>query len=204
MKKPKLTNKNIIPYGGGFRITDPATGVASFGLDFGMLVSNMSQVRRSNGVPIGIEFEDEVEQWCCRDNPAACTESDPDVPTRRNLTLADVINGTKVMAAFKLAGSPIVDRTEAERRAVICKACPFNQIFSKPCAGICQELRDVVTSIVGAQGTQYDGYLNACSICGCFLMAAIWLPLDIQCKGVSDQMKRRFANVATGCWKQCA
>jgi len=203
MKKPRLRNRNVIPHGGGFRITDPLTGIEFFGLQFDNVYQKICDSRKANGIPYGIEFEEEVEQWCCLHYPDECDETDPDMPTVRKLALSDVIHGTQVMVAFKLAGSPLVDRAEAERRGQICVKCPFNQKFAKPCSGVCAELQSLVSSIVGQQGTQYDQSLNACSICGCFLQAAIWLPLEIQCKGVPEAMRKKFANVQTGCWKTC-
>ena len=200
--KAKLKNRQIIPNGGGFRIKDRQTGLNAFGLNFNYLVTKFAEQRRINGIPMGLEFEDEVEDWCCQEYPQECEDVDPDSPKRRTLTLSDVIHGTQVMVAFKMSGSKLVDRAEAERRGAICKTCPFNQSFAKPCSGVCAELAAVVTSITGHQGTHYDQFLNACSICGCFLQAAIWLPLETQCVAVTDQMKKQFANVS-GCWKQC-
>ena len=202
MKQPKLKHLQAIPYGGAFRIVDPLTGVSSAGLQFENLLQKMIKAREANGVPVGLSFADEVEKWACLQYPEECEDTDPNAPKRRNLTLTDVINGTRVMVAFKMAGSPLVDRTEAERRAQICIRCPMNQGFAKSCTGTCAELQAVVASVTGHIGTQYDANLHACGICGCFLQSAIHLPLEIQCKGVSDQMKRQFANVPN-CWKTC-
>jgi hypothetical protein len=202
MNQPRLKNRGIIPHGGGWRITDPMTGVSVFGILFDQLVRKMKDVRRANGIPIGIEFEDEVEKWCCESKPDECQETDPEWPVVRPLDLGDIVRGSAVMMAHKLAGSPLVTRQEAERRAQICLGCKFNQNFAKPCSGICQELLNVVNSVTGHVGTQYDSQLHACGVCKCFLQASIWLPLDIQCKGVTDKQRAQFKNVPN-CWKQC-
>lgn len=202
MSEPRLKSRNVIPHGGMFSWKDPVTQQWVRGTNWQMLINRIYDHRKANSVPIGLGFEDEVERDLCRDYPDECYIPDPNFPINRQLSLSDVVRGSQVMMAYKLAGSPLVERSEAERRAQICLRCPFNTHFSKPCTGICQELADVVNSIIAHQGTQYDQDLKACNVCGCFLQAAIWLPLDIQCKGVTDPMKAKFSLIK-GCWKQC-
>lgn len=198
----RLEFPNRIPYGGQWRYTEPSTGQFISAVTWDNLLNNIRAHRRANGIPIGLGFEDEVEQAVCREHPEECTGYDENYPRKRSLTLSDVVNGTIVMMAFKLAGSPLVDRAEAERRGAICKQCPYNMTFAKPCSGVCPELLAVVNTITGHVGTHYDQYLHSCTVCGCFLQAAIWLPMEIQCKGVNETMRNQFSNVQ-GCWKQC-
>lgn len=202
MIAPRLKSRSTIPYGGMYYWKDPLTGAEVRGTNWNMLIGRIYAERRANGVPVGLGFEDEVEKDLCRDYPAECEIPDPNFPTNRRLTLSDVIRGSQVMMSFLAHGSPLVDRAEAERRARICLKCPFNTYFSKPCTGICQELANVVASIINHQGTQYDTDLKACNVCGCFLQAAIWMPLDIQCKGVTEEMACKFKTI-NNCWKIC-
>jgi hypothetical protein len=152
------------------------------------------------GAVSGLDLRTEVENWICEERPEDCTEVDMNIPRKRSLTLSDVLRGSRVMVSFIAHGANPVEREEAENRAKICMLCEFNQFFPKPCVGICGELKELATRISGNQGTQYDKHLQSCSICGCFLQAAIWIPLSSQCLGVNAIMKQQFKNVQ-GCWK---
>jgi len=196
------TTPNDVPSGGTYTIVDKLTRIQSSGSTFETLLKNVARTRVAIGAVSGLDLRTEVEDWVCERYPQDCTGVDMAIPRKRHLTLSDVLRGTAVMVKFKLAGSPLVSREEAERRGAICKECTFNQRFDKPCTGNCPELVSIVNAVVGHQGTYYDQFLHGCGICGCFLQAAIWLPLPIQCLGVTDDMKKQFKSVES-CWKIC-
>lgn len=201
--KLRLKNKGIIPYGGTFRYVDPHSGMEFRNYQFDGLVSKIRAHRQANGFPIGLEFEQEVENQVCQNHPDECEAFDPRIPRRRRLALSDVLRGTGVMMQHKLAGSPLESREVAEARARTCLKCQWNTDFDRPCStGICGELKALVSSVINHQGTQYDRDLKSCNICGCFIQASIWLPLDIQCRGVTEDMKEAFKAVPA-CWKVC-
>jgi hypothetical protein len=179
------------------------TGCKLSAITWDQLMAKATAARRANGVPIGVDFENEVEQWAVLAHPDEVEVWDPDMPKKVRLGLDDIIHGMRVIVALKMAGSPLVSREEAERRAGICARCYMNQGFSRPCA-TCGGLEDLVRALVGAQGTSQDDKLHACGICHCLNKAQVWLPLDILAKGVTDQMKTQFSKMAelTGCWKQ--
>lgn len=203
--KAYIINKKQIPYGGGFHYTDPNSGMDIFGTTFQMVIDRTVEHRRANGYPIGLGLVDEIEEQLCLTYPNECTEGDGSIPRKTQHTLQDIVNGTRVMLAFKSSGSNIVSREEAERRAKICIGCPYNASFIKPCSGICQELRSLVNWIIDQQGTQYDSKLHSCNLCGCFLQASIWLRLEDQCVGVTNEMrdKFKFTKERYNCWKDC-
>lgn len=205
MVKSRLISRNRIPYGGLWNTKDRLTGVEINAVTFDQVISKVIKARQVAGIPVGLGLEDEVEQWLCQDHPDEAEHIDPDIPKRRKLTLSDVVNGTKVMVAFKLGGSKVVSQEEVTRRVNICLRCPMNSGFQKPCSGICAELKDVVLNIVGDRPTPNADKLHACGICACFLQAAVWLPLETQCVGVDEEMKKKFAYMkeSANCWKQC-
>lgn len=198
------------PSSGAYETVDRLTRIRVASNTFEGLLNRISHVRGAIGAVSGAGLREEVERWICEEHPEDCTEVDMNLPRKRRLTLSDVIHGTRVMVSFKLAGSPLVERAEAERRGAICQHCQFNQFFEKPCTGICPELQSIVNAIVGHQGTYYDQFLKSCGICGCFLQAAIWLPLEIQCKVLTDSQRAQFSKVTVKmtdgssrpCWKQ--
>lgn len=198
----RIEHRNRIPYGGYWHYRQPGTGQLISAVTWDNLLNNIRDHRRANGIPVGLGFEDEVEQAVCREHPDECVGYDETCPRKRNLTLSDLVAGSRVMMSFYVHGKQLVPREEAERRAAICEKCPYNMTFAKPCSGICEELRQVVMTITNHVGTRYDSKLNACTVCGCFLQAAIWLTLEDQCKGVNDLQRQQFSNVP-GCWKIC-
>lgn len=198
----RLKHRRRIPHDGPWRIQDPATGVWVSGNDFDQVEHFWYQQRRANGVPIGLGDREIIERLMCEQIPIECESDDPNRPRKRALGLADLVNGARVMLSHWWNNRALVAPEEADRRAAICANCPFNVTFTKPCTGICAELADLVNPIIGAHGTRYDAQLRSCSICACFLSAAIWVPLDIQCRGVDAAMRSMFAAVPH-CWKQC-
>lgn len=204
MLRAVLDSKMSIPYGGHFQINRPDLGMVAGGTNFEMLIRNLINYRKANGIPMGLEFEDEVEREICKLYPAACHETSNLIPNRdRTYSFADVIQGTKAMIAFKLAGSPMVSQDEANRRATICSHCPNNVNFSKPCSGVCGELQDIVVSLVGGKSTPLDSALNSCAICSCFNRASVWVELDVMWKTLTPTQKEQFktAKEQHGCWK---
>jgi len=192
-----------MPYGGEYVFRDPMLPTLMIaGPTWEILVSKAYAARRANAIPTGLEFEQEIERSICRDYPAECSGWDPNMPRPRGLTFHDVISGTKVLVAFKLAGSPLVERSEAERRAEICRNCPMNVSFTAGC-NKCRDLSDMVQKVIQNQSTRFDDQLKSCSICGCYTRLAVWLPLSIQCRGVTEAQRQEFSKVEN-CWKSCA
>jgi hypothetical protein len=202
-----LVSRNIVPYGGGFEIKDKLTGAPISGYTFDVLVEFAKNQRHANGVPIGLDFEKELEQWVCEAYPKECEHYNPRIPRRPNeVGFTDLLHGTRVMLAHVVNHREVVPREEAERRASICVNCRYNQPFRRPCGGICGELLDLVKGITNSQGTPMDEKLKSCFVCKCFLQASIWLPLEIQCKGVDAEQKAQFDSVRDSgipCWKAC-
>ena len=187
-------------------IDRPDLGFVGTGYIFDVLLANCRAWRKANGVPIGLAFEDELENALAEKYLESCPDAfvtdDPRAPIRiKSLGFGDVLHGTQVMASFVASGMKVVEPAEAERRAHICANCRLNVNFSKPCGGICAELKALVGKLVGNRITPYRERLNSCLICKCFLESAVWLPLDIQIKPLSDRQKIQFEHVPH-CWKK--
>jgi hypothetical protein len=185
-----------------FRWTDPLTHITVEGTSLDMLLQRAYDERRANSVPTGLEFELEVERDLCQSYPNECQYFDAKTAPHRRLGMGDVIAGTMTILRHKLAGSPLESQEEANRRAAICSTCQFNQHFHKPCAR-CGDLEDLVRSAM-AQGkrTPYDDDLKSCNICACFTKVAVWVPLSVQCPGLTDEQREMFSQIAH-CWKKC-
>lgn len=189
-----------VPYGSKFEVIDPATKLTITGTTFRMLFNAACASRKANSVPEGLGFREEVMDWVCQKYPQECKPVDFSRP-KTSLSLSDVLRGTHVLVAFKLAGSPLVDSKEAERRAGICAQCKLNVAFPKPCGGLCGELKTMVDTIIGNVRTPTDNSNKSCAICRCYTSAHVWLPLDILDKGLTDDMRKQFKSVPD-CWKK--
>lgn len=201
MNRMELIASNRVPYGGSYIVTDPLTKLEVSGPTLKAVLRMVMESRRANGVPCGLEIEQEVEQWICAKYAAECKSVDPRVFTHRPLTLSHIVAGSRVMLSQWFNGRKVVERAEAERRAQICAGCPMNVKFDKPCGGLCPELASVVSGITGAQGTQYDWQLNSCAVCRCFLQAAIWVERETQWNVLDENTKEQF-NAVANCWKK--
>jgi len=199
--KMRLRSRGVIPHGGYFHVLDPLTGVRSSAVHWDHLVIKVRDERKANGAPIGLELEDEIEAWACLAHPEEVEVFDERLPKRRSLNLDDVVRGTETLAAFKMAGSPLVSQAEANRRANICAKCPMNISWSQSCS-ICSKVENVVMKIVGNVRTERDQQLFSCSICGCSLKAAVHLPNDILNKANNAEMNEAFSVAAQvfNCW----
>ena len=192
-----------MPYNAPYEINLPALGMVGTGTNFEMLSTNVRKYRLANGIPTGLGFEEELENEICKLWPNECEITDTILPLRRRLTLDDVVAGTKVLAAFKLAGSPLVPKEEAERRAAICSNCKLCVPFPRLCSGMCGSLKEVVDQVVGGYHINFDDDHRACSVCHCFAASHVRLPYSILEKGLNDEQKAQFleAKRLFGCWK---
>lgn len=211
-EKLKWVSRIRAPHGGSIHWYDPICKVTSVGTTLDMLLQRAYEARHANGVPIGLEFEQQIEQDLCRDYPAECMGGDPRVPRRRTLDFDTVLRGTKVLLSVAyeqakhtlgLAESPLVEQTTADYRAMTCSKCPMNTDFQRGCTR-CQDILNLVSSIKGSKRTPYDSQLRACQICGCSTEAHVWVRLDLLAKGVTPDMQEKFKamNEVNGCWKQ--
>lgn len=184
------------PRGGLWLYEHPVSGTKFSSPNLVAIKYSIWKHEEANGYPTTPEAD--IENRLCESHPFSCSDNPPVAP--RRLHLNDILRGTRVIASFKLAGSPLVAPEEAERRAGICTTCSRNVDYAKPCSGICQELLDLVQSVVGGSATKYDGMLKACDICGCDNSAQVHVPAEFLVKGVTPEMMTQFKTVGN-CWK---
>lgn len=187
-----------------WEINRPDLGFVGSGYIFQVLANNVAAWRKANGLPVGLGFEDDLEQAICAQHPNCCHTEDPRARvTPAAIDLKTIILGSKVMASFVLSGFKTVPVAEAERRASICVGCNYNVNYSKGCSGgLCGELLDIVRKVV-PHPTSKDAQLNGCGICKCLLQAAVWIPAKLQVDPMPDHMKTQFEYSApANCWKK--
>lgn len=189
-------------------IKRPDLGFVGEGYLFQVIANNCANWRRSNGWPVGLAFEDELEQALCAQYlescPDICMTDDPRAPLHPNaLTYRKVLMGTKILMSWAASGFNTVSSQEAQRRAVICSGCRYNVPWEKGCGGhICGEMLAILQK-VATQPTSLDDKLNACQICGCSLQVAVHLPREMQWDPMPENMKEQFNyHAPKECWKK--
>lgn len=197
----KLASRSQVPPG-LFRFRHPISGHEMSRHAWDLLRSDVTAHTTANNYPE--VTDDEIESQMCErmgNKIAAQYCGDGNGLSVNGITLGwrDILQGTQAMASFIIAGRPLVDQGEAERRAAICATCPRNVGFSKPCDGICGELQKVVESIVGAGGTSLDGKLESCSVCKCHLKSKVWIPLEILRKSDAPEHQGQYPDF---CWQK--
>ena len=194
----------VIPWGGMWHFKHPETGVIVSARNRDALMRAARKHAEANNLPIGLEFEQRVEELVCEALPGECVDCVDGKPfVKPILSIADVTHGTKVMLSFLMHGRRTVSPEEANRRAAICWSCPMRTEFPGGCGGgLCGELANM---IVGVPATNINLTKQACGICHCHLYNAVWLELEDQCKGVTDAMRKEFDIVRQKhpCWKSC-
>lgn len=199
----RLKKRGQVPYGGMYEIKRHDLGMVGRATTFDGIRDQVFAYRRANALPIGLGFEEELENEICKLYPKECEGCDDRIPLKRRLSMADVVHGTKVILALKLAGGELVSNQEAMQRWEICNRCPLNVVFPIPCAGLCPELRSVVDGIIGGRRLPFDDDRRSCAICGCYSAAQVRVPYRHLEKGLTPEMKEAFqvAKTEFGCWK---
>lgn len=198
MNEMTLTNKTMVPPG-GYPFKHPSTGYNFNSGTYSLLLGQVRDYCTANGFPPIDELD--IEQYICEQLGAKTARrfcsGDGISVDGVDLQWTDILRGTQLLGSFLLAGRPLVERSEAERRAEICFLCSRNARYSQPCGGMCGELATVVEAIVGGDGTPQDLDLHACSVCKCHLKAKVWIPLEILQKHESDDLQELYP---PKCW----
>ena len=195
----KFHNKNECPPG-GFRFFVRDTGRWIEGIDWQQFTNNVKQHYRSNNLPIGLLFNETIEDQACQNtDPSACYQCGPETQRafRAPTSYEQLRSATSTMLRWFLEGKRKVSKDEVERRSKICISCPLN-VPAKDCPSCGNKtIMDLVSQFVGGETTEYDIRIQACSVCGCSLKAKTRIPLDILKANEPAILKGAFPDY---CW----
>lgn len=206
-----LKDYRRVPPPGNFQYTQPESGQTFTCSNWDGLKNKVFHHRKANDYPIGLLWEQEVEQYQAQwledhgfhdwvmncDAPAV-----PHHPDQK-LTLQDMIHGMK--NAARAAGtivathlfSNLVEQGEANRRAAICASCEYN-VPIEGCTGCgSARLRAFLEQTIGTRTTPHSDGLGACKQCGCVAKVKLWYPLDFIHKFEDDTVQKRLP---AHCW----
>lgn len=163
---------------GGWRYVQPETGVQFATRSWQSLVSEVREHREYKGIPVETVELDIERQICMRDTGGQCIPEPgedyrPVADLTARLTTSMAVSLTKGVATFLAGGAQWVDKAEAERRAAICRGCPFNKPASLcSCSSVYKLLDSLVPSERHLQG------VSVCMACGCTLQAKANMPIE--------------------------
>lgn len=147
---------------------------------------------------ICFELGSDASQWC-QDQFGLPAQADAGAPDCAGLSVVNVKQGTLTLLHTALSGRR-VESLEAEHRAQVCSTCTQNRDVPG-CRGCAAEsLKNLVEQIRGNRVTSLDGALKVCCVCGCFLTAKVWIPLDILLAHTPAPQLERFRTKASWCW----
>lgn len=196
----KLIDPGTVPPG-GFRYLCPETQTWVTAASFQELLWASERHRAANKLGIPDVFREQVEaQLCSHMPPGTCKhEAGVAVSGTRRLTFQEVVSASLMLGSWFLKGTPKVAQDEAERRAQICLSCPMNQNFDGCSTCAERDLREAIVGFMGDSKTPYDSNLHSCFACGCTLKAAIFFPLEILQKQMTEEVKTLLP---VHCWKK--
>lgn len=151
-------------------------------------------------VPEGASIMAVAEDQLCGTIPAHLSQfeiNDP-APVDVRIETADVIRWIKFVAGAITSREDRVSQEEAERRAGICVACPFNVEVVGGC-GRCESLVEAMTPGMSQRSTTQDGRLRSCAICKCFNRVQIHFDLALLQKNDTPEHQDRYPAF---CWKK--
>lgn len=196
----KLLDPSTVPPG-GFRYLCPETQTWIQAASFAELVWASEKHRAANKLGIPDVFKEQVEAQLCSHMPPGTCRHEAGVATSgtRRLTFQEVVSASLMLGSWFLKGTPKVAQDEAERRAQICLSCPMNQNFDGCSTCAERDLREAIVGFMGDSKTPYDSALHSCFACGCTLKAAIWFPIEILQKQMTEEVKTLLP---AHCWKK--
>ena len=196
-------NKDQTPPG-GWDYTQPETGSHFNGYAYTRWLDQIRTHRFANDLPISADFNMEMDDQLVKRHPewvqmGIARRIKHDFKVRR-FSFAGTLGFLKMLYNWNRDGRPMVDQSEAERRARICETCPYNQKLSFGCGACFSTVMEWIAKIRGDRQTPQDENLGSCGICSCSLKASIHFPIEAQTANLSDEIKADLISIEH-CWK---
>ena len=208
MTEFRILDRNTTPPN-GWRWVQPESGQEFRHYSRDAFFNDIQHHRLANGYPITPTWKEEIEDEICRANPEwgkeVCCRTQV-LGKRKPISFAAMQSFLNVVVGWLkgiAAGQdPFVSQEEANRRAAICAGCEYNVNLGFSCGSCADFLFRMVGRVFRTpHSTPYDRHLGGCAICSCALSVAVWVPLEAQRAGLSDELKEEFRQIPW-CWKR--
>ncbi len=155
----------------------------------------------ANRVPIGSQFEQQIQDQLCRGLDGAwCLENGFPVPHSGgwSFDVHAVTQGTRMLAQKMIAAKARrISSGEACQRAEICIGCAMNQSPVGCTSCNSAALDSAANSLVDPAAKVHDTRLRSCKVSGFSLKAKINVPLDILLENLTESQKNALPDK---CW----
>jgi len=178
-----------------YRYTVPETGYRIEAVDSSTWEDKTRAHLTANGIPIPDNLRAIMQDQLCASLPPEYCEYHDGKWVDLRLDWADIVRGTKALVLAAVGG--FVHQEEAERRANICRSCPFNVRVGSCTA--CKASKYLIGEIA-KKSTSNDAKLLNCGVCKCSLLAAVHVPLDVLTS--TDDPAHRELYPIEWCWKR--
>lgn len=171
----RLKSSREVPPG-GWKYVERETGQRFESDDYDHLVADVRRHREYKGLPVD-DLDGLIQSQICLG--LSTTECQPDkgedyrpvTNLTQKLTADMALSANKALLVWLKGGFELVDQAEADRRAAICRTCPYNTPASGcSCHGIYRMIEFLTPSARRQPG------LSVCMCCGCSLQAKVNLP----------------------------
>lgn len=193
-----------VPYGGVWWFVYPDTGVTITARHRDGIMKLAKQHAEDHNLPVGVEFEAHVEDWICAAMPQECGPClDGQIIRNPMPSPGAVIQGLNLWVKLKFRDYSKPTLEEARSRAAACFACPRKTQLPGGCGGGCGGIQALANSAFEAMATGYNLDKMTCSICECYVSAAVSVNLQAQQSVLTEQQKQDFREWAKQypCWK---
>lgn len=164
---------------GGWRYVQPETAARFSADDYEELCRQVTEHREYKEIPTETVGLDIQRQICasagldyCRPEEGEDYRPIKDLSAR--LTTSMALAFSRALAAFVFAGAKFVEKPEAQRRADVCRGCPFNKPATL-CS--CSEAYKMIDKLIPSD--RKVAGVSVCMACGCSLQAKVNLPLSV-------------------------
>lgn len=172
MKSPRY--ENVMPRG-GWRYTDPLTGLVHNDNHLGAVLEKTRRGWVANGIEPPPSWKEQVLDEICQQNPDLdCIEVGV---VERTLSLDDIWRFAKTAKAWLDGGGKWVPEAESEARAAVCIECPENVVVHG-CFGCKGAIKWLAERNGMPAPTKQDEKLQSCKVCGCYNRVAVHMPLE--------------------------
>lgn len=198
----ELPTRKVTPPG-EFDYTQPETGGHFHSHDWVAFSRAVRDHRLANHIPISPQWEEELVDQMCRDNPKwPCRRIDAARHKRKGFSFAAAMGFLNFLKSWVLKHQgQYVSQEEAERRAAICARCDFNKPMSHGCGGCMTALLRAISTLKGGRKTSKDSELNACQICSCSNAVQVWMPIEPLVEAAPQDVRQTLSNISW-CWKK--
>lgn len=182
---------------GGWKYVERETGQRFESDDYDHLVASVRRHREYKGLPVD-DLDTLIQsQIClgltteeCRPQPGETFR--PVTNLTQRLTADMALSANKALLVWLKGGMDLVDKAEADRRAAVCRTCPFNTPASGcSCHGIYRMIEFLTPTARRQPG------LSVCMCCGCSLQAKVNLPAEAVRASLSKEV-----SLPPWCWQR--